>query len=152
MEISVPVPLDSDGFMRRECPACEQEFKWHYGPANEEAEQASAVNSYFCPLCGRPAVADQWLTRAQVDLIQGTAMPAFMRRAQEMISDELRGSKFFTFKPSTGSDVPDAPLPLTEPDDMKIVTSPCHGYEPVKVPENAAPPFHCLICGAAYAV
>ena len=22
------IPLDSDGFLRRECPTCEREFKW----------------------------------------------------------------------------------------------------------------------------
>ena len=29
-EIRVPVslPLDSDGFLRRECPTCEREYKW----------------------------------------------------------------------------------------------------------------------------
>jgi hypothetical protein len=29
-EISIPVamPLDSDGFLRRECPTCQQQFKW----------------------------------------------------------------------------------------------------------------------------
>lgn len=32
-------PLDSDGFLRRECPTCEREFKWL--PSCEgEAEQA----------------------------------------------------------------------------------------------------------------
>ena len=37
MEVSFP--LDSDGFIRRECPHCEREFKWHHGPANEGVEQ-----------------------------------------------------------------------------------------------------------------
>jgi hypothetical protein len=42
--------------------------------------------------------------------------------------------------------------PLVEPDDMNIVTSPCHDYEPVKVPEGHTGPFFCLICGSAFAV
>ena len=41
MDFQVSLPLDSDGFLRRECPHCMQEFKWHHGPANEEAETAN---------------------------------------------------------------------------------------------------------------
>ncbi|GGT27906.1 hypothetical protein GCM10010271_34830 [Streptomyces kurssanovii] len=39
MEIPMNLPLDNDGFVRRECPHCVSQFKWHHGPANAEAEQ-----------------------------------------------------------------------------------------------------------------
>lgn len=55
MDFQVSLPLDSDGFLRRECPHCMQEFKWHHGPANEEAETANEPAAYTCPLV-RPAV------------------------------------------------------------------------------------------------
>lgn len=42
MEIQVSLPLDNDGFLRRECPHYMQQFKWHHGPANEEAEAAES--------------------------------------------------------------------------------------------------------------
>jgi hypothetical protein len=35
---------------------------------------------------------------------------------------------------------------------MMIVISPCHSYEPVKVPEATEGPLHCLICGTPFAV
>lgn len=38
IKVSVPIPRDADGFIRRECPHCIRQFKWHDGPANEEAE------------------------------------------------------------------------------------------------------------------
>jgi hypothetical protein len=34
---------------------------------------------------------------------------------------------------------------------MLIITPPCYPWEPVKVPDDAAAPFYCLICGDAYA-
>lgn len=41
--------------------------------------------------------------------------------------------------------------PLHEPDDMVIVEPPCHPEEPVKVPDDAQAPFHCLDCGTPFA-
>ena len=43
------VPLDSDGFLRRECPTCEREFKWF----NSEEGRGEPVpeGGYVCPYC-----------------------------------------------------------------------------------------------------
>jgi hypothetical protein len=35
---------------------------------------------------------------------------------------------------------------------MVIVASPCHSYEPVKLPEDHTGPLYCLVCGSAFAV
>lgn len=37
MSFGMTIPLDSDGFLRRECPICEREFKWR--PSEAEAEE-----------------------------------------------------------------------------------------------------------------
>lgn len=51
------------------------------------------------------------------------------------------------------ADAPGDPDALVEPeDDMVIVTSPCHRYEPVKVPSHATGRLHCLVCGDPFAV
>jgi hypothetical protein len=150
--MSVSLPLDNDGFLRRECPHCEAEFKWHNGPANEEAEQAESAVTYYCPLCGEPAPADHWWTTTQLDYMQEMATPMILRRFQDELGNALRGSKHLTYKPGDGSDYPDTPSALVETDDMRIVASPCHDYEPVKVPEEVDGPLHCLVCGAAFAV
>lgn len=149
--MSVSLPLDSDGFLRRECPHCEGEFKWHNGPANEEAEQAEVPVTYYCPLCGQSAGPDAWWTQAQLDYMQGMATPVIMQQIQDGIADALRGNKHVSFKPGNER-FPDGPDALTEPDDMRIVASPCHDYEPVKVPDEANGPLHCLICGSAFSV
>lgn len=150
-EIQVSVPLDSDGFLRRECPHCMRQFKWHDGPANEEAEQYARPGAYSCPLCGQPAADDSWHTPEQVDLIERAVVPGALGIVQDGLEAMFRGMKGIEYK--RGSDQPtDFADPLVEPDDMTIMTSPCHEYEPVKVPEDHTGPLYCLICGSAFAV
>lgn len=151
IQVSVSIPVDSDGFIRRECPHCRGQFKWHDGPANEEAEQHSAPDAYNCPLCGQPAAVDSWNTEEQGELIQQAAMPQIMGQVSDQLESMFRGIKGLTY--TRGNDeLPDESEPLVEPDDMVIVASPCHGYEPVKIPEDHTGPLYCLICGAAFAV
>jgi hypothetical protein len=155
MDIALTLPLDQDGFLRRECSKCEQQFKWHDGPANEDVETEPAPPAYYCPFCGEPAGEDSWWTQEQIAFIEGTAEPAMMRECERERKDTLGSSSSrrsgirFEFK---GGDIPAVPAALTEPDDMQIIASPCHSYEPIKVPDDATGPFHCLICGQKFAV
>jgi hypothetical protein len=95
-----------------------------------------------------------WWTQEQLEYAQGVAVPAATREIEQGLRDAFKSASTrhvrFDFK--GGTDAPDVPAPLTEPDDMVIVTSPCHSYEPVKVPEDSAGPYHCLVCGQAFAV
>jgi hypothetical protein len=148
-EIRVPVslPLDSDGFIRRECPNCEREFKWF---SHEEGDNnAEVVDQYFCPLCGAGAATDSWWTPAQLEYMNGVNGPAMDQYVQDSIDKMFKGMKV---KPnrsfSLGIETPDA---LTEPDDMMIAEPPCHPNEPMKIPDGTAK-VHCLICGDAFAV
>jgi hypothetical protein len=155
MDIQVSIPLDGDGFVRRECPNCKQQFKWHDGPANEEAESKPAPPSYYCPLCGEPAREDSWFTQEQLAFIEGNAAPVMMREFERELKDVFgtsssrRSGIRFDVK---GGDILAVPAALTEPDDMQIIASPCHSYEPVKVPDDATGPFHCLVCGQQFAI
>ncbi|MFF0310586.1 hypothetical protein ACFYSC_24405 [Streptosporangium sp. NPDC004379] len=151
MEISVKFPLDSDGFLRRECPNCEQQFKWHYGPANEEAEKQTPPVVYYCPLCGRPAGLDEWWTQEQLDYSHGFAEPAAIRFALDELTSVFKRNKYIKIKPNNVG-LPEVPVSLVEPDDMQIVASPCHSYEPVKVPNGLTEPIYCLLCGAPFGV
>ncbi len=151
IEVTVSIPRDSDGFIRRQCPHCVAQFKWHDGPANEESERHAAPENYTCPICGQAAETDSWLTDEQLELVQQKVLPQAMERIQDDIEAAFTGTKGVTYK--RGNDVfPDSSTPLTEPDDMMIVASPCHSYEPVKVPENHTGRLFCLVCGAAFAV
>jgi hypothetical protein len=154
MEISVQLPLDSDGFVRRECPHCLQQFKWHFGPANEEAEHYPNPVTYYCPFCGQPAGPDSWWTREQINYAEGLAAPAAAREMQHELERVFKqiDNEYFTIKMTGRLDVPSQPMPLTEADDMVIVVSPCHAYEAMKVSESQRTTFHCLICGEAFAL
>ncbi|MDG9694037.1 hypothetical protein ACFW34_29180 [Streptomyces sp. NPDC058848] len=154
MEIPMSLPLDHDGFVRRECPHCINQFKWHDGAANEEAEQQPSPPAYYCPLCGQPAGPDSWWTQEQIDYARGLIAPAAARMVEDELKNALKPlrSKYVKVGVKGSVDTPEAPSPLVEPDDMVIVTSPCHSYEPVKVPEDTSGPYHCLVCGQAFAV
>ena len=152
-EIRVPVslPLDSDGFLRRECPTCEQEFKWF--SHQEDDPDAELTEQYFCPLCGVPAGLDSWWTTAQLEYMNGASGPAIDQYIQDSVAQALKGVKGMSFKPnrsfSLGIETPEA---LAEPDDMLIAEPPCHPNEPVKVPEEQSSKVYCLVCGSAFAV
>jgi hypothetical protein len=67
-ETSMSIPLDSDGFLRRECPTCERELKWKY--LDEEGGEEAAEpeeGGYYCPYCAIPAPPANWLTKAQAE-------------------------------------------------------------------------------------
>lgn len=151
-EIRVPVslPLDSDGFLRRECPTCEREFKWF--SHNDGDPHAEPATQYFCPLCGEPSGLDSWWTPAQLDYGLGSAGPDIDRAVQDAVADMFKGVKGFTFESNRSFSLGiEPPEPLIEPDDMVMVEPPCHPNEPLKVPEGATERIFCLICGTAFA-
>lgn len=146
IEIRLEIPEDRDGFFRRECPSCEQQFKAFAG------EHDSGVVTHYCPLCGEPESADNenWLTPEQAEFARDSALAGGLDDLMDQIFKDA-SSKHFKMK-RTGSMAPEPPSPITEPNDMSIVIPPCHEDEPVKVPEDLPGPFFCLVCGEQFAV
>jgi len=155
-EVVVPysLPLDSDRFLRRECPTCEREFKWYIA---NDGEAAAAVpdGGYFCPYCAIQAPISEWFTQAQVALQHGLLESEVVGPELEKFADSLRniGRNSGGFLRVEGGDYrkPDRPDPLTESDDMRRVDFACHPTEPVKVLDDWTGDVHCLICGATAA-
>lgn len=139
--------------MRRECPNCLKQFKWHDGPANEDAEHQPSASAYYYPFCGQPAGLDRWWTTEQVEYTRGMAAPAAMQVVDDELSKAFRGlnSKYVKVTKKGSFDKPAEPDPMVEPDDMIILASPCHAWEPIKVPDETQAPVHCLVCGQAFA-
>jgi hypothetical protein len=142
------IPLDSDGFLRRECPTCEREFKWL--PSNEDEVESQSVpdGDYFCPYCGVQAPSGSWFTQAQIELAENMVatevvgpMLQDFTRGIESIGDRSGG----LMTVSASHDEPDKLDPFTEVDDMKRVDFKCHPSEPVKTLWDK--PIRCLICG-----
>ena len=96
--IPMSLPLDNDGFLRRECPNCEQQFKWWptptFGDAPEEAVETP--EAYFCPYCYVPAPLDVWWTKEQLEYAQQLAVAeALGPQLRRMKNDLERGNHRF---------------------------------------------------------
>ena len=151
-QLAMSLPLDSDGFLRRECPTCEREFKWL---ASEEAgAEADTVpeGGYYCPYCAIQAPADAWWTPAQLELaqsiVQREVVDPELKKLERSMRDLSRRSGGF-LSASMKIERDPEPHPLVETDDMRRVDFECHPREPVKVLDDWTRDVHCLICGAA---
>lgn len=149
MDIRVPIPLDEEGLSAGNAPNAGGSSSGTTA-RHEEAEAEPSAAVYYCPLCGEPAPSDSdaWLTEEQLAYAMGVAAPAWMREIQRELKDVFGSSRRSGIRfEANDADIPEVPAPLAEPSDMQIIASPCHSYEPVKIPDDAAGPFHCLICG-----
>ncbi len=142
------VPLDSDGFLRRECPTCEREFKWFNSPEGEG--EAVPDGGYYCPYCAIQAPSDSWLTKAQIRARpeRGDARDCWPE-LDKMARDLQRSSRGGLISFDMKYDKPRALDPLVESDDMRRVDFACHPGEPVKVLDDWRGAIHCLVCGTA---
>lgn len=145
VKTSMTVPLDSDGFLRRECPTCEREFKWL--PSEGETEGSTPDTAgYYCPYCGVQA-REGWLTKAQIELARATVVQEFVDPILDDFSRKLQSSSSGIFKVTASRDRSPEPPKLSEPDDMRRVDFSCHPTEPIKALDGWTGPVHCLICG-----
>ncbi len=152
------VPLDSDGFVRRECPTCERELKWpgrdHGASEDEDAgeREATSPGGYYCPYCAVQAPPSAWFTKAQIEQAQATVTSEIVQPELDKLRDALgtlgqtSGGLIKVEVTSSGSRA-EAPLPLTETDDMLRVEFVCHPRSPVKVLEAWTGAVHCRLCG-----
>ena len=148
---SIPLPLDN-GFLRRQCPDCEREFKWHNGrtPSHPGTPDPAV---YFCPYCAHTAPPDHWWTTEQLAYIEQVGLleaDKVMSEAFRGLEKKTKGGLFEIKVEKPGS--PEPPAPLHEPTDMILVEPPCHPWEPLKILDDWGKPIHCVICGAAFAV
>lgn len=151
MELSISLPLDIDGFVSRQCPACRGRFKWFDGERDDKPEDVGDPDVYFCPLCGQTAPPDEWFTDEQVAYIRGqVAGPAVDWVAREL-EDSIEGlNRTGLVEASVHTEVEEPAGTPVEADDMTMVEPPCHPWEPVKIPEEQESPLHCLFCGQRY--
>jgi hypothetical protein len=160
IHLSMSLPLDSDGFLRRECPTCEREFKWLPSPDPEAGEDtvggavevAEEPESYYCPYCAIAAPLDAWLTKAQVsvmeEIVQRELVKPELGKLEREIDRLNRSSGgLIGIEAHLERDEPEPAPELDETDDMRRVDFTCHPVEPVKVLDDRDGPVRCLICG-----
>jgi hypothetical protein len=149
-ETSMSLPLDSDGFLRRQCPTCERELKWLAEEEEGEESLAEPEGGYFCPYCAIQAPGDSWWTEAQAELAKSILLQEFI---DPQLDEFQRGIERLNqpgglISISVERDKSEPADPLTEVDDMRRVDFACHPGAAVKVLEDWTRDVHCPICGA----
>lgn len=153
-EISISLPLDADGFLRRECPTCERQFKWLPSDPSPNEDSHHTPEAYYCPYCSEPAHLGAWWTTEQVqyqlELVQAQAVVPMLQQFQRDMERSFGRTKGIGFRsePIAATE----PTPLMEPEDMVRVELPCHLEEPLKIDESWEAEVSCLVCGLRYPV
>ncbi len=161
----VRLPRDADGFIRRQCPACERTFKTRPLPSDAFAihayvcAQAPQVNQeelcaelplLTCLYCGFDAPAHRWLTAEQQLFLEelGDGLGAHVRYEQlAFVGRNLRDNPRPTYVA-----VPPSPLVTEmepELDDGEPIWLVCCGAE-VKGVFRRREVAHCPRCGVAH--
>ncbi len=68
-KFSVPIKMDSDGYLGRECPECERYFKITLGTGITEGDPPC-----HCPYCGHCAPQDNFFTKGQIEYAQSVVI------------------------------------------------------------------------------
>ena len=148
--IGMSIPLDSDGFLRRECPTCEREFKWLPDADSVAASDEMQDGGYFCSYCAIQAPPASWFTEAQIELAQNIVTTEVVGPMLKDFTRDIKNAGHRSggmLSVTATYDAPDEMDPLTEADDMKRVDFECHPAQPVKVLGDWDGQVHCLICG-----
>lgn len=116
--IQIPIPLDEDGYLDRECPhpECESQFKvlavdWEEKVRDEEV---------FCPICGHATKSEEWTTQEQLEHAEQVGMRELQRALGNAMKDwshdinrQMPTNGFITMKLTYKA----SPLPIVMPID-----------------------------------
>lgn len=162
---SLALPMDSGGFVRRECPTCHRLFKVRgthlegrlvllrlsslVAHANRhESDWPEAVR--HCPYCGAQATDERWFTAEQRAFLDGRAETFGQELRYEQLMHVERtladnpNPTFLPVRPERGA----AALPA-EPEDMRRVPLLCCREE-LKICEGWTGPVRCYFCGTEH--
>ena len=161
----VTLPVDTQGFVRRECLSCRRQFKVKGGPSDgatvqrylgrnllfeNEHEIARDDVRCFCVYCGQGAPSDEWCTPQQ---------RAWMEKVATVLAREIRYEQLqYPWRTLTENPAPTfvalppperLPEMRGEPDDMRKASFFCC-VEDVKVESHWSQPIFCPRCGAEH--
>lgn len=155
ISISFSVPRDEDGFLRRECPTCERQFKQWVSASDDEDDPSGsdADGVYVCPYCAVEAPRDAWFTTQQIEDAQALALREIFGPAVDQMKRSASRSNRSTgvIRIDVEASVPELPEPQAEDMTMTRVEFSCHPEQAVKVLDTWDRPVHCLMCGSSSA-
>lgn len=157
------LPLDQDGFSRRECPRCHAQFMVRWSEVEEQVLAAAmarrvataggeepAPRRRFCPYCAAPAAAEAFFPAP----IQRHLDTAARQITAEVESLRLRvPEEWLAANPRAEPAAPSLELPSLPPReygaDLFRIALPCCGDEQ-KVSDAWLGPVRCHLCGIAH--
>src|SRR5437868_6931668 len=118
------LPLDGDGFLRRQCPTCERDFKWL--PSPEGTGESAADAGYFCPYCSIQAPTNAWYTEDQLAyaraIVSREVVEPEIEKLKRSLADISRSSGgLISMSLRSESRSAPRPLELSENSDMRRV-------------------------------
>lgn len=153
--VGLPVDVDADGYLDRECPNEECEF--HFKIVVDDWDDGFQGKPMHCPLCGTVAPADHFLTKEHLEQARNQAMRYFSGRIGKAAARDAR--RFNSRQPRSGfitmslqyqgpSHVPAlVPLEASEQMQLKITCDHCNARFAV-----IGSAFFCPKCGHSSAV
>jgi uncharacterized Zn-finger protein len=140
----VMIPVDDDGYLRRECPYCIREFKI----TKNDFDGLDVEKEYSCPYCGQTADPRKWWTQDQKALFMKVVSNVATDILNETFVKHLRSLN----NPSAGITVNAKDLDRgneiinPEINDMKIIGIPCC-QKSVKILGSWTGSVYCYYCG-----
>lgn len=171
----ISLPLDSDGFLRRECPLCNKQFKVEFTDEErktviqkeienyllqndviQKAEEPEEVDEieYWCPYCGQVAKSNSWWTNEQLEYIQIFPYNYMAEIVNKQLKEWKRqfsraGKGLISIKMNTKEMPYKDPWISPEIDDMTIVDLACCNLR-IKLEDSWSDAYYCYKCGFPY--
>jgi Zn ribbon nucleic-acid-binding protein len=167
---NISLPLDSDGFLRRECPLCKRQYKIetslderksiiqkeieYYLVQNNIVEKQDEIDediAYRCPYCGETSSANSWWTEEQIEYIHIFPYNYMAETINEQFDDWKRnfsgmGNSLISLKFDYKKMPYKEPWISPEIDDMVIYVLPCCKIR-VKLEDKPIDLVYCYKCG-----
>jgi hypothetical protein len=149
-KVSVPIKVDKDGYIDKECP--NKECLFHFKVDQEDWKNHFKDEKVFCPMCRHEAPSDSWWTTEQLEDAKEQAKKHIMGRIGEAIREDAesfnasqpRNSFIKMSLKVTSSSSPHyiLPVPATEEMTLKIKCQECNSKYAV-----IGSAFFCPCCG-----
>jgi hypothetical protein len=176
IRLTIQLPVDDEGFLRRECPLCRREFKVRVrkdelrdlagrglqsflgeedsGDIAVDVENAGSTQ-LTCPYCGQQAGPDSWWTEAQLAYVRAFAKNILAEMVNEQLIRPLKSRYGGRRAGPVSISLEARELPTEEPwispeiNDMGVIDLPCCGRQ-IKVDEAWSQTVRCHFCGFPY--
>lgn len=168
---NISLPLDSDEFLRRECPLCKRQYKIAVTPdetksfiqkeienylvenelMEKDDDESSEEVEYWCPYCGETAKASAWWTEEQLEYIKIFSYNYMAETLNKEFTDWKRqfsrmGNGLFSVKLDFKEMPYKEPWISPEVDDMVLYDLPCCMIK-IKLEDKPTNRIYCYKCG-----